>query len=483
VFSYVARRFLSGLVIVWGVYTLAFFAVNLAGDPFENRENPKVQEEDLQRLRVQWGYDRPVVERYFLHLRKMFWADPEVFETESAGILFEVRPGDAGPVLSARVQPPPATLRLVPTKTSVREKGSQEVVLERAPDGTYPAMAIRPGKYLVGRRSVMVGDLEATLVTQGVALRFAAGSVSAAPALAAPPPEVRLVREGKPPLVLPAGGDGAYGPVVVAEPDRYRHEGGSADVLVPAELDRGGPTFSLGVSIMTGQPVVGYLLDPFVNTLILATAALLLNYVLGILLGVIAAVRQNSRLDHALTLGSLFFYSMPGFWLAVMLQLLFAIKLKWLPAEGMHGVQESGFLDLLQHLVLPAIVLGIGGAASVARYQRSALLEVMTQDYIRTARAKGLDERTVVWRHAIRNALLPTITLFGMSLPFLVSGAVIAEQIFSWPGIGREALNAINFRDVFVITGITLMATIMVVVGNLLADVLYALVDPRVRLE
>jgi peptide/nickel transport system permease protein len=220
-----------------------------------------------------------------------------------------------------------------------------------------------------------------------------------------------------------------------------------------------------------------------VNTLLLAGAALFLNFLIGIIVGVISAIRPNSKLDHTLTLGSLFVYSMPGFWLALMLVLLFAVKLDWLPAEGMHDPGEEGLLDLLEHMILPAFVLGIASAASTARYQRSALIEVMSQDYIRTARAKGLSERQVIWKHAIRNSLLPVITLIGLSLPFLVSGAVITEKIFSWPGMGSAVIGAIHFRDVFVLTGITLISTTMVVVGNLLADVLYAFADPRVRLK
>jgi peptide/nickel transport system permease protein len=133
--------------------------------------------------------------------------------------------------------------------------------------------------------------------------------------------------------------------------------------------------------------------------------------------------------------------------------------------------------------VLPVLVLGIGGAAAIARYQRSSMLEILGQDYVRTARAKGLGERAVIWKHALKNALLPTITLIGLSLPFLVSGSVIVEQIFSWPGMGREAIHAIQNRDVFVVSGITLIATSMVVLGSLLADILYAAVDPRVRLQ
>jgi peptide/nickel transport system permease protein len=277
------------------------------------------------------------------------------------------------------------------------------------------------------------------------------------------------------------GGDGVYGPVA-AVPGTYRV--GASDVQLPAErLEPGGPVFDLGTSIRTKEPVTSYLKKPLLNTLILGAAAVVVDLLLGIVLGVLAAIRRGTRLDTALTFGSLFVYSMPGFWLALMLILLFAVHLDWLPAEGMHDVGETGFLDLLEHMVLPAFVLGIAPAAATARYQRAALLEVMGSDYVRTARAKGLDERAVVWKHALRNALLPVITLLGLSLPFLVSGAVITESIFSWPGMGRETIQAIASRDVFVLTGITLIATTMVVLGSLLADILYAVVDPRVRLR
>ena len=144
---------------------------------------------------------------------------------------------------------------------------------------------------------------------------------------------------------------------------------------------------------------------------------------------------------------------------------------------------DGGFLDSMQHYLMPVFVLGVAGAAGTARYQRSAVLEVLGADYIRTARAKGVGERRVIWRHVMRNSLLPIITLFGLSMPFLVSGAVITEQIFSWPGIGRAAIEAISGRDVFVVTAVTLIATVMVVLGNLLADIMYAVADPRVRLQ
>ena len=194
----------------------------------------------------------------------------------------------------------------------------------------------------------------------------------------------------------------------------------------------------------------------------------------------ISAVRKDTRSDHAIMVGAFFLYSMPGFWMAVMLQLIFSVQLGWLP---LHGMGDGTFVDSLKHFAMPVFVLGIASAAGTARYQRSAVLEVLSQDYVRTARAKGLDERTVIWKHVMRNSLLPIITLLGLSLPFLVSGAVITESIFTWPGIGTAAIEAIRGRGVFVITAITLMATTMVIVGNLLADILYAVVDPRVRLK
>ena len=237
----------------------------------------------------------------------------------------------------------------------------------------------------------------------------------------------------------------------------------------------------LGMSIVQKRPVLDMLLEAIPNTLVLSGTALLLQFVLGVSLGIFAAVRQNSRLDHGLTYASLAVYSMPSFWLALVLVLVFSVRLGWFPSSGMHDVGEGGLLDLLHHLALPAFVLGITSAAGVARFQRSAMLEVIRQDYIRTARAKGLDERAVIGRHALRNALIPVITLLGLSLPFLVSGAVITETIFAWPGMGQQVLLAIPSRDIFVVTSFTLVASVMVVVGSILSDVLYAVVDPRVR--
>ncbi len=486
--AYVVRRLLGGLFIVWGVYTLTFLAVNLApGDPFTSKESPKVTEEDLEQLRAQWGYDRPVVARYFLHLRKMFWKDPEVLTSEGGGLAFEVRADGGVNRVTARVQEPPRTLTLVPTKRSAAEDGAQAVTLEPGPEGALGPSPIRPGRYRIGLRFLTVGTAPVTLDTQGLTVRVEGGTVRARPSRAGPPAEVVLARASGGEASLPPSGEGRYGPVTLpADAYTFADEATSSPVglSVPeTPLREPGPTFDLGRSVLLKRDVVEHLKGPLLNTLILASAALVVQFGVGVLLGVLSAVRRGGWLDHGLTLTSLFIYSMPVFWLAVMLQLLLAIRFDVLPLADMTSVQGGGLLDLLRHLVLPTFVLGVGGAASTARYQRSAMLEVLGQDYVRTARAKGLPERSVIWRHALRNALLPTITLLGLSLPFLVSGSVITEQVFSWPGMGREAIAAIAGRDVFVVTGITLIATIMVVVGSLVADLLYALVDPRVRLE
>jgi peptide/nickel transport system permease protein len=217
--------------------------------------------------------------------------------------------------------------------------------------------------------------------------------------------------------------------------------------------------------------------------------ALVLDLVLGVIIGVISAVRQYTWVDNTITVGALFIYSMPGFWLGLMLIILFSLKLGWLPASQMESV-DAEYLPLLErwvdrarHLVLPVFVLGIASAASVARYMRGSLLEVIRQDYIRTARAKGLPESKVIFKHALSNAMIPVITLLGLYLPFLMSGAVVTETIFAWPGMGRLTVGAIFARDYPIVMAANLIAGVMVVAGNLLADILYGIVDPRIRYE
>ena len=257
-------------------------------------------------------------------------------------------------------------------------------------------------------------------------------------------------------------------------------------------------TGDFGYSLTQHRPVTAILADRIPNTLILSGTALILIFAIGIAIGIVQAIRQYSLLDNVLTFGSLFIYSMPSFWLALMLILVFAYKLHyvvwwpdWLtfPASGMTSVgyeSMGGWAklgDRLYHLVLPSIALGVSSAAAVARYMRSSMLEVIRQDYIRTARAKGLPERTVILKHALKNALLPIITLFGLYLPFLFSGAVLVEYVFGWPGMGRTIVDAIFQRDYPVVMATTFVFAVMVVIGNLIADLLYAVIDPRIRYE
>jgi len=235
--------------------------------------------------------------------------------------------------------------------------------------------------------------------------------------------------------------------------------------------------------------VADVLKDAVPNTLVLSAAALLIIFTLGIVVGVVSAVRQYSLLDHASTLLSFFFYSMPSFWFALMLLLLFHYHLRWLPADQMVSFDfiydslpwTGKIADRLRHLALPAVALGFGAMAGVARYTRASLLEVIRMDYIRTARAKGLPEKDVILRHALRNALIPVVTLLGLYLPFLFSGAVLVETIFGWPGMGRIIVTAIFQRDYPLVMANAFISAVLVVGANLLADVAYSIIDPRIR--
>jgi peptide/nickel transport system permease protein len=254
-------------------------------------------------------------------------------------------------------------------------------------------------------------------------------------------------------------------------------------------------TGDFGFSFAQSRPVAQIVLEALPNTLMLTGTALVLVFLTGILIGVIQAVRQYSLFDSTSSVVSLFFYSMPSFWLALMLMLLFSLKAhQWgwpiaLPPTGITSVDYE-FLsvggkiaDRLSHLVLPVATLTLALAAGVARYTRGQMLEVIRQDYIRTARAKGLPERTVIMRHALRNSMLPVITLLGLYLPFLFSGTVFVEVIFAWPGMGRVIVDAIFQRDYPLIMATSFIFAVIVVLGNLLADVLYAVADPRIRYD
>lgn len=252
-------------------------------------------------------------------------------------------------------------------------------------------------------------------------------------------------------------------------------------------------TGDFGYSFGQMRPINEILPGILWNTMQLTLISLVVIFVVGMLIGIVQAVRQYSLADNVLTFLALFFYSMPSFWFALMLILVFSLRAGqegWalsFPASGMTSIDyeylNAGekLTDRLMHLVLPAIALGIGSAAGVARYMRGAMLEVIHQDFIRTARAKGLSERTVVFKHALRNALIPIITLLGLYLPFLLSGAVLVETIFAWPGMGRAIVDAILSRDYPMVMATSFVIAAMVVLGNLLSDVLYAVVDPRIR--
>lgn len=246
----------------------------------------------------------------------------------------------------------------------------------------------------------------------------------------------------------------------------------------------------MGESFSQRRPVAQAIADAVPNTLLLTLTALLIDFTLGILIGLFQAARARRRSDVALANLTLGLYSLPTFWLALVLQLVFALWLGWFPTGGtadpvlyasLPFIRQLG--DRLHHLVLPALTLGLVGAGGTARYQRAALLEALGHDYVRTARAKGLPEREVLVRHAWRDALLPVISLAGMALPFLLTGSVLIETVFSWPGLGKLATDAISARDYPLVLGTTLLATCAVVLGSLVADLVTAAADPRVRLS
>lgn len=230
----------------------------------------------------------------------------------------------------------------------------------------------------------------------------------------------------------------------------------------------------LGISYKLKRDVIDLIKDAFPCTVKLALFAALVAWIIGIPAGIISAVKQNTIIDRLFMSVSLFGVSMPVFWGALLLQYVFAYKLKLFPV--------SGYKSLINY-VLPAIVLGWGSAGTIARLTRSSVLEVMKNDFIRTARAKGLSENAVVVCHSLKNALLPVVTMMAIQVSSLLSGAVITESIFSIPGIGRLAVDAISNRDMPLLQGTVLFTAILIILGNLVADILYSVIDPRIRCE
>jgi len=245
--------------------------------------------------------------------------------------------------------------------------------------------------------------------------------------------------------------------------------------------------FDFGESFKDGRRVIIKILERLPATLLLDILSLLLIFFIALPIGIMSAVRQDSFFDKGMTIFVFFGFSVPAFWLALLLMILFGVFLGWLPISGMHSVNFPYFSiwgkmwDLIKHLILPVLVTAFGGLAYLSRYSRASMLEVLRQDYIRTARAKGVPEKKVIYRHALRNALIPIVTLLGLSLPGLIGGGIIFETIFAWPGMGRLSYQAVMARDYPVIMGVGVIAAFLTLLGNLIADITYAFVDPRIR--
>ncbi|HEY8446723.1 MAG TPA: ABC transporter permease [Thermomicrobiales bacterium] len=283
---------------------------------------------------------------------------------------------------------------------------------------------------------------------------------------------------------------------------RLRHEMGLDRPLAVQYLDFLWHAIQgdLGRSYRSNAPVLDDIVTRFPATVELAVAAMLIALVIGFTAGTIAGTRKHSFFDYSSTFVALLGVSIPTFWLGLIFIIVFGVWLRWLPLSGRVdprlGVDPSSnfvvlealirgnwtvFKDALEHLILPAVTLAGWPAAIVARMTRASLIEVLGQEYIRTARAKGLSERMIVWRHAYRNALIPVITVIGLEFGALLGGAVVTETVFAWPGIGRRSVEAILQRDYQVVQGIVLLLGVIFVALNLLTDLIYALLDPRIR--
>ena len=240
----------------------------------------------------------------------------------------------------------------------------------------------------------------------------------------------------------------------------------------------------LGHSIWMKRPVLNEVLGRFKATLVLTGAALVLSTAGGLALGIASAIRPNSLLDRLSAVASLFGASMPVFWLGIVLMVIFALWLGWVPASGMFAPYGGGDLrDLLVHLALPAVTLAAASVTIIARLTRSTMLETLGQDYIRTARAKGVVERAVVLRHGLKNALIPIVTVVGVQAGYLLGGAVLTETVFAWPGVGTLMVQGILARDFPLVQGCVLVVALSFVLINLVVDLLYAWLDPRIRYE
>ena len=239
----------------------------------------------------------------------------------------------------------------------------------------------------------------------------------------------------------------------------------------------------LGMSYTQYRPVSDVIWGVFPNTVYLMLAGLSISLVCALVFGVIAAVRPYGLFDTITSFSSYFGLAMPVFWFGLMLQILFAVKLGWLPSANMHGSTSAGWLDVPKHLVLPAFTIAIGSIASWSRYVRSATLEALGMDYVRTARAKGVREQAVLTRHVLRNSLVPFVTVVAIDIPLYLTGAVLTETVFSWPGMGRLFFDSLTKRDYPVLMGVLMLGAVLIVIGNLVADLVYGILDPRIKYQ
>jgi peptide/nickel transport system permease protein len=243
-------------------------------------------------------------------------------------------------------------------------------------------------------------------------------------------------------------------------------------------------TGNWGNTFFGGRPVLDVILERVPATFLLMGSGMALAMILGMLIGILGAVRRYSIFDYLATTGAMVTLSFPTFWFGLMAIYIFALNLGWLPSGGMFTLgEEEDILDLLEHLILPTVVLALVLVAQWSRYTRSSFMEVIHQDYIRTARSKGLSEGRILFRHAFPNALAPLIALAGIQLPWLFSGALVTETIFGWPGMGRLFVDSLTMKEYPVLMGMVMITAAAVIVGNLLADVVNAAIDPRIRLE
>jgi peptide/nickel transport system permease protein len=233
-----------------------------------------------------------------------------------------------------------------------------------------------------------------------------------------------------------------------------------------------------GQSLTSGQPVIQRISERFPNTVQLTLYTLIFSVAAGIILGIISAVRRNSASDYSINFLTAIGLSVPGFWLAIMLIYLFSVVLQWLPSSG---VGSGTGVEQFKYLIMPVLILSTTALPTIVRFTRSSMLEVISQNYVRTARAKGVKERSVIYYHALRNALIPVVTIIGVLIPRLLGGAVITETVFGWPGMGRLIVEAAQGRDYNLVMGVTVVVTFIVIASNFLVDIIYSRIDPRVK--